>query len=125
MVSHAALLVAVQPQPSGAVTVIVPDVLDAETDRDVGETLMAQAAPCCVTSSVCPAAVSVAVRARLEGFAPTENVIVPVPLPLDPLVTDSQPLLLDAVHVQPAGAESVTELMAPDAGSVALPADRL
>ena len=57
-----------------------------------------------MTVNVCPPIVSVPCRVRLLLFAEVENEIVPLPLPLEPAVTVSQPgALLAAVHAQPAG----------------------
>ena len=55
-----------------------------------------------MTVNVCPATVSVPVRDAADVFAPTLYVTVPLPVPLAPAVTDSHPVFVVAVHVQPA-----------------------
>jgi len=68
IVTHATLLVAVQPQPALTVTVAVP-VAPLPGDVELfGETLKLQL-PCWVTVTVCPATVSVPVRVVEEVFA--------------------------------------------------------
>jgi len=62
---------------------------------------------CCDTVTVCPAIVSVPVRAA-PLFAATENVTVPLPLRLESLVTVIHGALLTAVHVQPDVVVTVT-----------------
>ena len=66
------------------------------------------AAPACDTATACPATVSVAFRAALEGFAATEKPTAPLPVPLAPLVTVTQPAPLDAVQPQPPTAVTAT-----------------
>jgi len=60
--------------------------------------------------NVCPAIVSVPARAA-PVFAAKVNATVPLPLPLDPAVTESHAALLVAVHAHPAAA--VTEICGP------------
>ena len=69
MVNQEALLVAVHAQPAVVVTVAVLDPAAATGFRVVGATLKVQAAPCCVTVTVCPATVNVPVRGEVEVFA--------------------------------------------------------
>jgi hypothetical protein len=61
-VSHDALLVAVQVQPVGAVTIDEPLPPPAPMFRLVGETVNVQVTPGCVIVTVWPATVSVALR---------------------------------------------------------------
>jgi hypothetical protein len=61
--------------------------------------------PLCVTVTVRPATVSVPTRWLVEVFAVAVKATVPLPDPLPPLVTVSQPVLwLTAVQAQPPGA---------------------
>jgi hypothetical protein len=53
-----------------------------------------------VTVIVWPAIVSVPVRLELPVFAAMENAVVPLPVPEDPLVMASQPVLELAVQAQ-------------------------
>jgi len=61
-----------------------------------------------VTVNVWPAIVSVPVRDNAEVLAPTLYVTVPLPAPLAPAVTDSHPVFVVAVQLQPALAVTVT-----------------
>ena len=72
IVSHASLLVAVQPQPVPAVTVTLP-VVAADDVRfyDVGEIVNVQEAPACVTVNVWPPIVIVPVREVVPALAAT------------------------------------------------------
>ena len=57
------------------------------------------------TENVCPPIVSVPLRGVPLGFAVALNATVPFPLPLAPLVSVSQDvLLLTPVHAHPVGA---------------------
>jgi hypothetical protein len=69
IVNQESLLVAVQLQPAVVVTVAELDPAAARGFRVVGATLNVQAAPCCVTVTVCPATVNVPVRGEVEVFA--------------------------------------------------------
>jgi hypothetical protein len=66
-----ALLVAVQPQPVAAVTVIVPVPAASDGFAEVGAMVGEQGAPACVTVKVLPAIVRVPVRELVLGFAVT------------------------------------------------------
>jgi hypothetical protein len=72
IVSHAALLVAVHPQPVPAVTETLP-VAPAGVVRfdEPGETVNAHGAPACVTANVWPAIITVPVRDAVLALAPT------------------------------------------------------
>jgi hypothetical protein len=71
--------------------------------------------PACVTVTVWPAIVTVALRDEAAVFAVAVTPTVPFPDPLAPLVGVSHAALLVAVHVHPAGAVSVTESLPPPA----------
>jgi len=109
MLIHASLLVAVQAQPAPALTVTVPVVAadDARFDER-GEIVNVHGAPAWVTVNVLPAIVSVPVREVEPVLAPTLYVTVPLPVPLAPAVTLSQPALVVAVQTHPALAVTVT-----------------
>jgi hypothetical protein len=64
-----ALLLVVQLQPMGAVTVMVPVPPLAAIFAEVGEIDGAHGAPACVTVNVSPPMVSEPVRERLDVFA--------------------------------------------------------
>jgi hypothetical protein len=70
-VSHAALLVAVQPQPATAVTVTVPLPADESGFAEVGAMVAAHGTPAWVTVKVRPPTVSVPVRGLVVVFAAT------------------------------------------------------
>jgi hypothetical protein len=108
MVSHPALLVAVQVQPVGMSTDVDPVPPVAETFWLVGVRVAEQAAAACVTVNVFPAIVSVPVRCVPFGFALALKLVVPLPDPLAPDVMVSQAALLVAVHPHPAPAETAT-----------------
>ena len=66
--------------------------------------------PAWVTVTVWPATVSVPTRCVALPFAVALNTTEPLPVPLAPLVTDSQPvLLLTPVQAQPVGDVTVAE----------------
>ena len=69
--------------------------------------------PAWVIVNVCPAIVSVAVRALALVLAAALNVTVPVPLA--PAVTVAHAASLLAVHAQPLGAVTVTDPVPPEA----------
>jgi hypothetical protein len=98
------LLTAVQLQPVGAVTAVLPVAPPEATDCDVGEIVSVHVIPACVTVNVLPAIVSVPVRDDVELFAAVEKLTVPFPEPVAPEVTVIQPTLLAAVQLHAAGA---------------------
>jgi hypothetical protein len=100
------LLVADQAQPASVDRLTVPDPPAAPVEPLDGESEYVQVVPACVTVSVWPATVIVALRCDPAGFAGAENATDPVPLPLAPLVIVSQLAPLVAVHAQPASAET-------------------
>jgi hypothetical protein len=70
--------------------------------------------------TVCPAIVSVPVRADVPVFAVVLYVTVPLPVPLAPAVTVIQVALLVAVHVQPVCVVTLTVELPPAAGSASV-----
>jgi hypothetical protein len=68
--------------------------------------------------NVCPAIVSVPVRELVSVFASALNVTEPLPVPVVPAVTVSQPTLLVADHEQPAPAVTAVVPVPADDGSV-------
>ena len=81
-------------------------------------------APVCVTVSVCPAIVTVAVLVDSE-LAATFNATVPAPLPLVParIVMNDDEVV--AVHVQPLAVVTVTVAAPPGAPRLAVVADNV
>jgi hypothetical protein len=72
--------------------------------------------PACVTVNVCPAMVIVPVRCVVPPLLAAANATVPLPLPLAPLVTVSQEvLLLTPVHAHPVGAVTAVDPVPPPA----------
>lgn len=67
--THGALSTAVQPQPAGIETAILPVVDAASTDTPVGEMVDVQGMPACVTVNACPAIVTTPMRCEMVGFA--------------------------------------------------------
>jgi hypothetical protein len=120
-VIHAALLVALHPQPVAlAVTpiVLVPPPLAAETVA--GDTPMVQVMPAWVMVNAWPAIVTVPVRELVVVFAPAVTVTDPPPMPLA-ADTVSQAALLVVVQPQsPALAVTATPVVPPAAAMEAL-----
>ena len=123
MVSHAALLVAVQPQPATAVTVMVPLPALAAGLAEVGVMVEVQGTPACVTVNVRPPAVSVPVRGAVLVFAAMVYATEPLPLPDAPELIVIHAALLVAVHAQPAGAVTFVEPLPPPAPTDWLPGE--
>jgi hypothetical protein len=104
------LVVADQGQPDGDVTFVEPVPPAAVTERLFEEIVNVHPTPAWVTVTVWPATVSDPTRCVALPFAVALNATEPLPLPLAPLVTVSQPvLLLMPVQAQPAGAVTVAE----------------
>ena len=112
-VTQAALLVADQPQPAGAVTPTLVDSPSTAKAFEPGEMVSVQATPTCVALKVLPAIVTVPVRAVLAGFAAALKVTVPLPEPEAPPVTVIQESLLVADQLQPVGAVTATPVDSP------------
>ena len=75
-----------------------------------------QAAAACVTVNVCPPMVSVPVRGLVFGLDDALNPTEPFPLPVAPLVTVNQDvLLLTPVHAHPVGAVTAVDPVPPPA----------
>jgi hypothetical protein len=118
IVSHDVLLLtAVHVQPVPAVTETVPVPADGVKVCDVGEAVTVQAAPACVTDTVCPAIVTLALRGVVKVLAVAVSVTVPFPAPVAPPVMLSQPTLSLAVHAQPAPAATAADIVPPAAGT--------
>ena len=73
-----------------------------------------QDTPACVTLTLCPPMVSVALRALAALFAATVTVTVPLPLPLAG-DTVAHAAFDEAVHAHPASAVTVTDEVPPAA----------
>jgi hypothetical protein len=112
-VSHESELAAVQPQPAGAVTVMLPVPPSAATDCVVLESVYVHegvvTAPACVTLKAMPAIVSVADRSAEAALGLTRNLTSPGPTPDPPAVTTSQDAELFAVHEHPLSANRSTD----------------
>ena len=106
IVSHGALLVAVHAQPGAAVTATLPLPPPEATDWVSGAIAYVQ--PCdCVTVTVCPAIVSEPERDG-PGVAATLKVTLPLALPdVEPWIAIHS-TVVDAVHVQPFPADTLT-----------------
>ena len=100
IVSHDALLVAVQLQPVPAVIPTVPAPPDELKFEVVGEIVNVHGAPAWVTVKVCPPIVIVPVRDVVPVLAATLYATVPLPLPVAPLVIVIHDALLVAVQLQ-------------------------
>jgi hypothetical protein len=122
-VNHDALLAAVQLHPAGAVTVTEPVPPAAGIVNTPVDSVYVHDAPACVTATVFPATVRVALRDEVAVFAEAATFNVPLPDPLPPLVTVSHVALLAAVHVHPVGAVTVTEPLPPPATMFSVVAD--
>jgi hypothetical protein len=79
--------------------------------------------PCCVSTMLRPAIVSVAERLHRLLFRKTDSVTVPAPFPDPPDEMTAHEAGLAAVHAQPAAADTVNETVVAGAGTVALPGD--
>jgi hypothetical protein len=98
IVTHAALLAAVHEHPAPALTLTKP--LPPAFPIGCDEALSAYVHPdSCATDTLRPATVSVVLRAG-PTFTPMFSTTAPLPVPLDPDVTVTQPTALAAVHVQ-------------------------
>ena len=107
------LLTAVQAQPTPEVTVVEAVPPAATTDQLFDEIANVQPAAACVTVNVWPPTVNVPLRGDVLGLADALKPTLPSPLPLAPLVTVSQPvLLLTAVQAHPVGAATAVEPVA-------------
>jgi hypothetical protein len=112
------LLTPVHAHPPGAVTAVDPVAPPATTDWLEGEIEYEHPTPGCVTVTVWLAIVSVPLRCVPLGFAVALNATVPAPLPLAPLVTVSQEvLLLTPVQAHPASVVTEVEPVPPAAAT--------
>jgi hypothetical protein len=116
MVSHEALLELVQPQPAGAVTFVDPAPPAARTLCAGGVRVNVHGAAAWLTVNVCPPIAIVPARVAGFGLAAALKLTVPGPLPLAPVVTVNQlVLLLTAVHEHPVGDVTVVDPVPPAA----------
>jgi hypothetical protein len=119
MVSHDALLVALQAQVLPVVTPTLVVSPAAGELRVAGEIEGVQgAAPACVTEKVCPAIVTVPVRCEVLVFAATATFAVPLPFPLAPLLMVSHDALLAAIQAQVLPVVTLTLVVSPAAGEL-------
>jgi hypothetical protein len=109
----ASLLTAVQAHSAAAVTVVEPVPPAAVTGCPVGASAYVHGRAAWFTEKVWPAIVSVPLRGVVSGFAAALNATVPLPLPVAPIVTVSQDVLLIPVHEQPDGAVTVVDAVPP------------
>ena len=114
--------VAVHEQPAVVVivTVAVPPAPAIVTL--VGVTEYPQA-PACVTVTAVPATVNVPVRDEVDVFAAAAKVVLPEPLPVAPLLIESQAALLVADQVQPVVVVTAEVCEPPDAPMLAVVGD--
>jgi hypothetical protein len=115
MVTHPALLVAVQAHPALVVTSTVPDPPAAANDWLAAEILKAQAAPACVTVNVLPATVNVPVRGVVAVVGAAVKLTDPLPVPLAPALMVNHAALLVADQLHPAPAVTPTLPLPPAA----------
>ncbi len=101
IVSHEPLRVAVQVHPAAAVTATATEPAVSPMFCVAGDAPYVQATPTWLTVMVCPATVSVPVRAVVVPLAAAANVTEPLPLPVAPAEIVSQLLFDAAVHAQP------------------------
>jgi hypothetical protein len=113
IVSHGALLAAVQAQPAGAVTATRPVPPAAGCDADSGEIENTQPGDC-VNVMRCPATVVVPVREGPE-VAATSHVMLPLPLPDDAPCGTIQDTSDVELHGQPLPVVTVTVTAPPSA----------
>jgi hypothetical protein len=102
MVSHGALLDAVQPHPAPAVTGTLPVNPAEEMLAVIGEIEVEHALPAWLTVKVLPPIVIVPVRGVVPAFGDTTYVTEPLPVPDAPPLIVIQESLLAAVHEQSA-----------------------
>jgi len=108
-VIHDAPLAAVQGQPAGAVTLMLPGPPEPANDWLDGDRETEHVAPaaCCVPVNVAPAIVRDPVRMLVDVFASTMNDTDPFPVPAAPPITVIQLLLLTAVQLHQSAAVTV------------------
>ena len=118
-VNQAALLTAVQEQPSPTVTATLLLPPAAAIDRLAGETAYVHVAdvPACVIVNAWPPMVMLPVRDDAVGFAATPYPTVPLPSPVPPEVIVIHESAVAAVQLQPAAAETTTAPVPPFDGT--------
>jgi hypothetical protein len=114
-VTHAAEDELVQAQVEAVVTVIVPLPPPAATETRTGATENEHDALGSVMTKLCPAMVSVTVRATLVVFAAAVNPTVPKPVRFVPLEMVTHEAGLEALHAHPAPVVTVTKPVPPAA----------
>jgi hypothetical protein len=118
-----AMLLAFQPQPAGAITFTLPLPPLEPNEADVADSEYEQPTPASLLLKVCPSFVSEPVWSILLLFSFTVYDTVPLPLPLVPAEICTNPALLFALQLQPAGAITFTPPAPPTAPKEALVAD--
>jgi hypothetical protein len=121
-VSHAALLVALQAQPAGAVIVTLVVFPLAVIFTVEGDAAYPHAAAC-VTVTFCPPTLIVALREVSAELAAAVMVTLPLPEPVPPLVIPSHVALVVAVHPHPGFVITYSRTVPPAAGMLALSCD--
>jgi len=116
MLIHDALDEAFHEQPFEVFTLTDPFPPPAPTSCELADSEKEQLAPSCCTVNVCPATISVPLRAA-PLFAAALNVIDPLPPPDAALVIVNQFALFDAVQPQPLPAVTFTVPVPPPAGT--------
>jgi hypothetical protein len=124
-VTQLAPLAAVQAHPAGVVTDTLPVPPVAATACVDADRLKVQLTPGCVTVTLWPAIVRVALRALVVVFAAALKVTVPLAEPLDPPVTVTQLAPLVAVHAHPVVVVTSTLPVPPAAATACVEAERL
>ena len=117
------LLLALQPQPDGAVTLTLPLPPLEPKEADGADSEYVQPTPASVMLKLWPAMVSVPLWPILLPFALTVYDTAPLPLPLVPAEICTKPELLLALQPQPDGAVTFTLPVPPPAPKEALVAD--
>ena len=110
-------VVALHPQPAGAVTLTVPEPPEAVNVCDVLSSVATHGKPASFTVNVLPAIDRLPDRALLVELPAALKLTVPDPVPVEPAVTAIQLLLLVALQSQPAPAVTVTLPVPPDAAT--------
>jgi len=121
-VSHAAVLVALQAQPTGAVIVTRVGSPLAVIFTVEGDAAYPHAAAC-VTVTVCPPTLIVALREVSAELAAAVMVTLPLPEPVPPLAIPSHVALVVAVHPHPGFVITYSRTVPPAAGMLALSCD--
>jgi len=110
METHERVSVVVQLQPAAVVTLTLPVPAAAAGVSKVGAAVKVHGggAPACVTVTVWPATVTLAVRGEVDVLAVNEKMVVPLPMPVAPELIEIQETLSDAAQLQPAAVVTLT-----------------